>query len=260
MAARPQLVCEGVSAGYGSRVVLEGVDLALKAGAVTAVLGPNGAGKTTLLALLAGLSRPTSGRVTWDGVDLATLPAPELARRVALVGAEPPIPFAWSALEIVLMGRAPHVAAGALERPEDLQAAREALGRVDALDLAGRRITELSAGERQRVLIARGLCQDTPVLLLDEPTSHLDPAHALRLATVLRDVARGGRAVVWVAHDVNLAARGADQLVFLKDRAVAAHGSPDALLTEDTMRRVYGIGGRRLDGDPPAFVLGDPPS
>lgn len=257
MSARsPALVCEGVSAGYGRRVVLDGIDLRLEAGAVTAVLGPNGAGKTTLLRLLAGLNRPTAGRVTWDGSDLAGLSPPQLARRVALVGAEPQIPFAWSALEIVLMGRAPHVATGALEGPEDIQAARAALARVDATELSDRPITELSAGERQRVLIARGLCQDTPVLLLDEPTSHLDPAHASRLTGVLRAAAAGGRAVVWVAHDVNLAARGADRLVFLKDQTVAAQGAPDVMLTEEIMRRVYGIGGRRVDGAPPAFVLG----
>ena len=257
MSAPPTLRCDAVGARYGARRVLEGVDLALAPGSVTAILGPNGSGKTTLLRLLAGLLAPTAGRVLLGERPLDEIPRRELARAVALVGVEPEIPFAWTALEIVLMGRAPHLAAGRLEGAAEIERARAALARLDAAPLAHRAITELSAGERQRVLLARGLCQQTPALLLDEPTSHLDPAHALRLASILRELAADGRAIAWVAHDLNLAARGADRLVFLRHGRVAAAGSPDEVLTEATIRQVFGVGGRRVEGPPPAFLPGE---
>lgn len=252
------LVARGIRHAYSGRLVLAGVDLKLSAGTVTALLGPNGAGKTTLLRILGGLLDPDAGEVRLGSDRLGALAPHERACRVALVGGEPMIPFAWSALEIVLMGRAPYLGRGRFESASDQRCAREALAKVDAVDLADRPITELSAGERQRILIARGLCQDTSVLLLDEPTNHLDPAHALRLVAVLRALASEGRTVGCVLHDVNLAARAADRLVFLADGQIVAAGAPSEVLTPETVARVYSVRCRRVDGDPPAIVLEGP--
>ncbi|MGM0578796.1 MAG: ABC transporter ATP-binding protein [Myxococcota bacterium] len=250
------LACEGVGHRYGEVPVLDGIDLRLEPGTVTTLLGPNGAGKSTLLRILAGVLRPTAGRVHVGDRELRTLDRRAASRALALVGTEPEVPFAWTSLEIVLMGRAPHLAPHRLERPDDHARAEDALARVGADHLAGRPLPELSAGERQRVLLARALCQDTPALLLDEPTSHQDPAHALRLADLMRDLARDGRTVVAVLHDLNLAARAGDRMVFLHDRRIAADGPPDEVLTPDVIRRVYGVGCRRVEGEHPAVVLG----
>ena len=259
----------GVGFAYpgATRAVLEGVSLRAEAGTVTALLGPNGAGKSTLLRLLAGLLRPAAGEVRMGGEDVARLSPARLARRRAVVGAEELPAFAWTALEVVLMGRAPHLlgAGGArrgrggrfaLEGAEDLDLARAALERVDCGHLAGRPVAALSSGERQRVWLARALCQDTSALLLDEPTSHLDPAHALRVGALLGELAGEGRAVVAVLHDPNLAGAAADQVVFLAGGGVAAAGSPAAVLVPDVLRSVYGVEARRVGDAPPAVVFG----
>lgn len=248
------LAARGLAHRYGSAQILAGVDLTLTPGTVTALLGPNGVGKTTLLKALAGLLRPTVGAVTLGGRDVAGLGPGELARAVAFVSRPTPLAFAWTALEVVLMGRAPHLG-GRLESADDRARAQAALASLDAGHLADRVHAELSAGEQQRVLIARALCQDTPILLMDEPTSHQDPAHALAVADRCRQLAAEGRAVACVLHDLNLAARAADTLVFLAEGRVAAAGPPAETLVPEVIRRVYGVDATRVEGAVPAVIL-----
>lgn len=250
------LAARGVVFAYpGGRPVLDGVDLEVAPGRVTALLGPNGAGKSTLFRVLAGLLAPSAGRVTLGGRALGVIPARERARQLALVLDPPALSFAWTAFELVLMGRAPHLSGGRFESADDRAHALRSLEAVDAAHLADRVYPTLSAGERQRVLIARALCQDTPVVLMDEPTSHLDPAHALRLAGLLRELAGQGRAVACVLHDLALAARTADEVVLLSGQRVFAAGPPRAVLTSDNLRAVYGVTARWVDGDPAALVV-----
>ncbi|TNF25771.1 MAG: ABC transporter ATP-binding protein [Deltaproteobacteria bacterium] len=249
------LTARGVVFAYpGGRSVLDGVDLTVAPGRVTALLGPNGAGKSTLFRVLAGLETPAAGEVTLGGRALARIPARERARQLALVLDPPVLSFSWTAFELVLMGRAPHLAAGRFESEADHARARSALEAVDAAHLAERVYPTLSAGERQRVLIARALCQDTPVVLMDEPTSHLDPAHALRLAALLRELAGQGRAVACVLHDLPLAARTADEVVLLSGTKIHAAGPPREVLTAEALEAVYGVSARWV-GDPEALVV-----
>lgn len=256
----PTIHAQGVTVRFGAHRALGEVDLSLEPGTVTALMGPNGAGKTTLLRVIAGLEPPTAGQVTLTDHGAVHLMDPGLlARTVALMLRPPEIAFAWTVLELVLMGRAPHLAVGGFEGPADLTRARDALARVDATGLADRVYSTLSAGEKQRVMLARTLAQDAPALLLDEPTSHLDPHHALSTTRLLRALAAEGRTVLCVLHDPNLAARAADRLVFLVDGEIAADGPPDTSLDPAVLERVYGVPSRRVDGDVPAVVLGDGP-
>lgn len=254
---RISLGLHGLGHAYGARETLAALDLVIEPGQVTAIVGPNGAGKTTLLNLLAGVLQPTTGRVEWGGRPLASIPVAERAHLMALVGPETSPPFPWSALEVVLMGRSPHLALRGLEQAEDLAFARTALARLDVANLEDRRVTTLSQGELQRVLLARGLCQDTPVLLLDEPTSHLDPAHALAVAALLRELTDDGGTVVAVLHDLNLAARAAHRLIFLAEGRLRADGPPRDTLVPSVIQQVFGVASRRIDGPVAAILLGE---
>jgi len=243
------LVAKNVSFRYdgAARDAVKGVDVTIAEGQVTAILGPNGAGKSTLFRLLAGFVAPSSGAVTVGGKPLSTLKPAERARTIAVSAQNPERPEAWTALEVTLMGRVPHLRGRQLENEADHVAAKDALARLDALDLAERAFGQLSGGEQQRVLLARALCQDTPVLLLDEPTSQLDPRHALAVATVSRELAAEGRAVGCVLHDVNLAAQLADRVVMMKAGQVAAEGTPAEVLSPERLSEVYGVDSVRLD-------------
>ncbi len=235
------------------------VTLTMRRGQVTAILGPNGAGKTTLFRLLAGFMRPTSGEVRLDDRALTSIRPAERARLVAVSAQNPERPEAWTGLEVTLMGRVPHLSGRQLENSRDLEIARAALERLDAMELAGRPFGQLSGGEQQRVLLARALCQDTPVVLLDEPTSQLDPKHALTVARVCRELAADGRAVGCVLHDVNLATQLADVVVMLKRGRVVAQGPPRQALTPERLIDVYGVRPALLDhgGRPVVVFHGD---
>lgn len=246
----PVLRLEDVTAGYGPCAVLGGVSLDVRRGELLGILGPNGCGKTTLLRVASGVHRPQSGRVLLEGRDVAVLGAREVARRIAVLPQETSPVFPVSVLETVLLGRLPWHAGFAFEGEEDLERAEAALAEVDALPLRDRELTALSGGERQRVLLARALCQGGDVLLCDEPTAHLDLRHQASVFRCLRTLRDGGRAVVVVTHDLDLAAQACDRLAILATGRLLAVGPPREVLTGAAVAGAFGVEAEvRLDAD-----------
>lgn len=237
------LELQGIRAAYGPRApdVLHDVSLVVRPGEMLGVLGPNGAGKSTLLRVAAGVLRPGTGRVLLRGDDAAALAPREVARRVAVLPQAAAPVFPTSVLATVLLGRTPWHAAFAFESDEDVAAADAALSEVDALALRDRDLATLSGGERQRVLLARALCQGAPLLLCDEPTTHLDLRHQDEVFALLAEQAARGRAVVVVTHDIEAAARACDRLVLLAAGSVLAAGSAEDVLTDANARRAFGV-------------------
>jgi iron complex transport system ATP-binding protein len=243
---RPLFVLEAsdVSFAYGRREppVLDAVSLAVPRSAVVGLLGPNGSGKTTLLKLLAGTLAAGRGRVAIDGIPVSTLSRRELARRIAVVPQETHSAFDFSALDIVLMGRYPHLGAFELEGGSDLAIARDALAATGTLALEQRPFATLSGGEKQRVVIASALAQASDVLLLDEPTASLDLGYQFDIAALLARLNRErGVTLVVSTHDLNFAAALCSELVLLKGGRVLAHGPTRDVLTAAHVRSLYGV-------------------
>ncbi|MBI4614764.1 MAG: ABC transporter ATP-binding protein [Planctomycetes bacterium] len=260
MSEDPILSAEDVRFAYDGAPVLSGIDLAVPGGDFLAVIGPNGAGKTTLLRLLAGLLVPASGAVRLSGKNVATLSRREVARRAAWVPQALEVPFAFTAREFVAMSRYPHLAPFAAQGAADREAVERALARAGAAVLERRPLGTLSGGERQRVLVAAALAQETPVLLLDEPSAHLDPRHAIEIYELLASLsAREGRTVVAVTHDLTFAARFARRILLLAAGRTRELGTPDEVLREDVLAEVYRVSWTRLAGpDGPVLVPGRP--
>lgn len=228
----------------GALRVLQGIDLRLEPGCLTALIGPNGAGKTTLLRAMAGLVEPSAGEVALNGVAVARMRASERARAIAYLpqggGVAWPLPVA----SVVALGRLPHGEAPD-HLPEEGQAAVEAaLLTVGLQGFETRRATSLSGGERARMLLARALATQAPVLLADEPVAALDPRHQLIVLDGLKARARAGATVVAILHDLNLAARFADRIVLLNQGKVEASGPPETVLTEARLAASFGIRAR----------------
>jgi len=222
--------------------VLQGVSLSAAPGRFTCLLGPNGSGKTTLLRCLMGRLEPASGAIRLGERALRDYRPRELARMLAYVPQLPVSSLAFSAGEIVLMGRYARTGPLGLAGPGDVAVAREAMKMTDTLDFADRTLDELSGGEAQRVMIARALAQQPSVILLDEPTSHLDIRHQLNIYQMMRRLAHDWpMAVVCVSHDVNLAARIADELVLMRRGLVVAAGIPAEVVREDLLTRTYDV-------------------
>ncbi len=255
------LRAEQVSFSYDTRPVLDGVDVSVQTGGLVGVLGPNGSGKTTFLKLLAGLLTPASGHITLDDVDITTMDRRTLARRVAVVPQETELAFDYSVLEIVLMGRYPHLQTFELEGPADLAIARRTLAATGTAHLEQRTFRTLSGGEKQRIVMASALAQfegapstpdrgdpphedtnTTRVLLLDEPTSSLDLSFQLATATLIAELNRTYRTTAVVCtHDLNFAAGLCRSLVLLRDGRVVASGPTDEVLTPATIGAVYDV-------------------
>ncbi len=231
-----------MTAGYGGRPAIRDLSLSVAAGQVVGLIGPNGSGKTTLVRVASRALRPTTGAVRIAGRDPFAISSREAARMVAVVPQEVGPTFSFTALEVVLMGRSPYLSPWGGGGAEDYRRAREAMEVAGVHHLADRPIDELSGGEKQRVVLAQALAQDAPVLLLDEPTTHLDPGHVVGILGTVRALARDrGRAVLAVFHDLNLASASCDRLVALRAGAVVAEGPPQEVLTRGFIHEVYGV-------------------
>jgi iron complex transport system ATP-binding protein len=223
--------------------VLRGVDLAVGPGEMVALLGANGSGKTTLLRLVSGVLKPDRGAVEVASRPIGEWTRDALARRVAVLPQQLDLPDGFRAAELVEMGRAPHARRLFGSTADDERAIQRALADADALDLADRYPHELSGGERQRVLVAMALAQEPELLLLDEPTLHMDLRHQVALLRAMRRLQRErGLTVLAVLHDLNLAAAFAPRVVVLDGGRVVADGAPGEVLTPDLVARVFGVG------------------
>jgi iron complex transport system ATP-binding protein len=234
------LTIERLSVAYQRNFVLRDISLSARGGELLGVIGPNGAGKSTLLRTIAGTLAPTAGIVRLDGADLTQMAAIERARQVAVVPQGLRLPEAFTAAEIVLMGRNPHLPRFGGERPHDYEVAQQAMVQTATWALAERLVGTLSGGEQQRVLIARALAQEPRLLLLDEPTAHLDLKHQVATLKLARKLARAGLLVVVALHDLNLAAQYADRLALLSGELLVCD-LPANVLTPGWIRRAYGV-------------------
>jgi len=254
------LSVEHLTCGYGTRPVLSDFSCAVDRGEFVAVVGPNGSGKSTLVRAISRSLKPMAGRITLKGRDVAGLPAVDLARQMAVVAQETKVDFDFTAEEIVLMGRMPHVARFRGERDEDFAAVQRAMEETNTLHLKDRLITSLSGGERQRVMVARALAQEPSLLVLDEPTAHLDIAHQIDLLDRTRRLNREkGLTVIAVLHDLNLAAQYATRLVMIRDGRLYTDGPPADVVTEANVAAVYGSRVRVMrhpeEGSPHVILL-----
>jgi iron complex transport system ATP-binding protein len=238
------LSADNVSFRYAPEapLVVDGVSVRLAAGALTGILGPNGSGKTTLLRLLSGTRRPTSGRVRLGQRPLDELSRRDVARQIAVVPQETELAFEYTAIEIVLMGRHPHLGLFAVEGPDDIRIARDAMASTGTSHLADRPFHQLSGGEKQRVVIAAALAQSATLLLLDEPTASLDLGYQLEVSSLLERLNREqGVTMALSTHDLNLAASLCRELVLMRDGRVVATGPTADVLTPENVQRLYDV-------------------
>jgi len=231
---------EDLSCGYDRRPVLEDRTFDLHQGEMLGVIGPNGSGKSTLIRALTRILPLSRGHIALYGTPLQDYTIREIARQIAVIPQLTPVTFAFSSLDVVMMGRTPHLRRFQREGPVDREIALEAMRRTDCLAFRDRPIHELSGGERQRVIIARSLAQQPSILLLDEPTSFLDLNHQVEIFDLLRHVcASDGLAVLCVSHDLNLASEYCTRLMMLKDGRTFADGTPEDILTQGYIKAVF---------------------
>lgn len=240
-AAATYLVAEGIHVTLGGRLVVQDASFSLPRGSLTALIGPNGAGKTTLLRALCGLL-PAAGIVRIDNDMLENLPVRERARRFAYLPQGHMVHWPLPVRDVVALGRFPHGATDPSRLPpHDAAAVERAMRATDIVELADRRVTEISGGERSRAIVARVLAVEAPVILADEPTASLDPRHQIEVMRLLRDAADGGTLAMVVTHDLGLAARFADTVIVMQAGRLAIVGPPAQALSSDTLAEVFGI-------------------
>lgn len=234
------LTVKDIVSGYGEKMIINGISFSVGKGEFLGIIGPNGAGKTTLLKTVSRVMHPKAGSVSLDGRDIYGMPLKEFARSVAFVAQDTVIAFAFTALEIALMGRSPYLRLFHDESRRDLDIVRRALAITDCDDFMNRPIDRLSAGERQRVFIAKALAQEPRLILLDEPTSHLDISHQVQVLDILKELTeKDGISIVSIFHDLNLAAEYCDRLLLIEDGRLAASGGPNDVIKYEIIERVY---------------------
>ena len=239
------LALDRVSVTVPKRKLVDGISFDVSAGEVVIVLGPNGAGKTTLLRAIAGLIAH-GGEIRWHGASLAGMQTSDRAKLLAYLPQGHVAHWPISVREAVAIGRFPHASSLAQLRDDDIAAIERALSDAGATHLANENITTLSGGERARVMLARALAVESPVLLADEPVAALDPAHQLTIVAMLQRLARRGRAIIAVLHDLALASRFADRVILMKEGRLIANGKPGDVLTDDHVADVFGVSVRRI--------------
>lgn len=229
-----------IISGYGEKEVINGISFSVESGEFIGIIGPNGAGKSTLLKTIGRVIHPKSGRVSIGEEDVFKMPLKEFAKSVAFVGQDTQIAFPFTVLEIVLMGRFPYLRVFQSESKEDLDAVHQALTVTDCTNFISRPIDQLSAGERQRVFIAKALAQNPKLILLDEPTSHLDISHQIQILDILKELSEAnGISMISVFHDLNLASEYCDRLLLIDNGIIFAEGKPQEVLKYEILEEVY---------------------
>ena len=235
-----EIKIEDLHLSYGTNEVLKGIDLTIDKPELTCILGPNGVGKSTMVFCINKLLKPTSGRVTIDGVDVKDIPLKEMAKYLSFVPHNEDTTFSLSVMDTVLMGRHPHL--GERSRDEDLRIAAENIKLLGIEDLAMHGFDQLSAGQHQKVMIARGLTQEPKILILDEPTANLDVRYQMVVMRLLRDLAYYKKIIVLViCHDLNITSRYADRIIMLHEGKVFADGTAEETLTEENIQKLYNV-------------------
>lgn len=240
-AAHSPLEARALCLSYAKQPIINGLDLKLPAGKVTAIVGPNGCGKSTLLAGLSRLHKPVGGAVLLDGKAIASLPSKVVAQRLALLPQDASAPEGLIVSELIRFGRQPHQKLFQQWSEHDQAVVDQALVAADLIELADRPLESMSGGQRQRAWIAMAIAQDTPVLLLDEPTSALDLGHQIEVFELIQQLAKAGKTVVMVVHDLSSASRYAQHVVAMKTGQIIDQGPPSAVITEDLVKELYGI-------------------
>lgn len=229
---------DNVKVSFGQKSILQDISLSIRDKEFVGIIGPNGSGKSTFLKCLYRVLQPNNGKIFFDGTEMSSLSHRDTALKMAVVAQHSTVNFDFSVLEMVLMGRSPYKGLLDRDKIDDYEIARHALAQVGLSDFESRNFNTLSGGEQQRVILARALAQRTECLVLDEPTNHLDIKYQLELMTIVK---RLDATVVSAIHDLNLAAIYCDRLIALKDGSVVCTGTPHEVLTEETIRHIYGV-------------------
>ncbi len=236
-----KLRLDNISLGYNKQTVLHNISLEANPGEMLGIIGPNGSGKSTVIRGITQLIKPSSGHIFLDGKNIADMSHRHLAQLVAVVPQNPTLPELFTALEVVLMGRTPHLGLLRYEGEQDLAIVQKAMKATQTLAFAERRVGEMSGGERQRLTIARALAQEPKMILMDEPTANLDINYQIETLDLAHQLCREqGLIVVVTLHDLNLAAQYCDRLIMLSGGKVYCHGTPEAVINAKTIKEVYG--------------------
>ncbi|WP_184576324.1 ABC transporter ATP-binding protein [Streptomyces zagrosensis] len=252
-----RLAARDITVGYGGQTVIDGLDVTIPPGVITTIIGPNGCGKSTLLRTLTRLLKPAKGTVLLDGDDIARLKTRDVAKKLGLLPQAPVAPEGLTVADLVARGRHPHQSWLRQWSSDDAGIVADALAMTGVSELAQRPVDSLSGGQRQRVWISMTLAQGTDLLLLDEPTTYLDLAHAIDVLDLVDDLHEGGCTVVMVLHDLNLATRYSDNLIVMRAGSILAQGSPRDVITAELLHEAFGLQAKVIDdpvGDRPLIV------